>query len=148
PLARDHRLPAARVPGPLPASPLEGRSARRTQIRLVPARDHHPCGLGGPPHRPRRRVPELPGHRVRGRRAAGELRFPGGEPDLARLALAPGTHELSLLVVALPLNGVMMSYPDSASARQVKGAVPRRGLCGDVSLVAAPASARIEGVRV
>jgi hypothetical protein len=84
---------------------------------------------------------------VDGRRA-GELRYPGGELDLTPLGLAPGSHDLSLLVVALPLKGVMLSYTDSASARQVKGRVARRGLCGDVSLVAMPASARIEGVRV
>jgi beta-galactosidase/beta-glucuronidase len=84
---------------------------------------------------------------VDGRRA-GELRFPGGELDLTPLDLAAGTHELSMLVVALPLKGVMMSYTDSATAREVKGSVPRRGLCGDVFLMAMPARARIDGVRV
>ena len=79
---------------------------------------------------------------------AGELRFPGGELDLTPLGLAPGTHELSLLVVALPLKGVMLSYTDSASARQVKGRVARRGLCGDAFLVSTPASGRIDDVRV
>ena len=41
---------------------------------------------------------------------------------------------LSMLVVAMPLKGVMLSYRDTASARQVKGEVARRGLCGDVYL--------------
>ena len=62
---------------------------------------------------------------VDGRRA-GEIQFPGGELDLP--ACPPGvTHTLALLVVAMPLQGVMLSYTDSASARQVRGAVPRRG---------------------
>jgi hypothetical protein len=79
---------------------------------------------------------------------AGELRFPGGELDLSRFHLEPGTHRLSLLVVALPLQGVMLSYTDSASARKIEGSVSRRGLCGDVFLVASPAGERIDHVRV
>lgn len=81
-------------------------------------------------------------------RPAGELRFLGGELDFASLGLAPGTHELSPLVDALPLRGVMLSYTDSASARQVKGSVTRRGLCGDAFRVSTPATARIDDVRV
>jgi hypothetical protein len=50
---------------------------------------------------------------------------------------------LSVLVVALPLKGIMLSYTDSASAREVKGSVPRRGLCGDVFLVSQPNGPRI-----
>jgi len=38
---------------------------------------------------------------------------------------------LSLCVTALPLKAVMISHSDSAAAREVKGEVPRRGLCGD-----------------
>src|SRR5262249_44223717 len=61
-------------------------------------------------------------------RKAGEIRFPGGEADLTA-ALRPGaTHLLSLRVAALPLQAVMLSYTDTSSARQVKGAVARRGL--------------------
>ena len=55
---------------------------------------------------------------------------------------------LSLHVVALPLKGVMLSYADTASAREVKGTVARRGLCGDVYLVSTPRGARIADVRV
>jgi len=66
---------------------------------------------------------------------AGEIQFPGGELDLT-MACRPGArHRMSLLVVALPLKGVLLSYTDSASAREVKGKVERRGLCGDVFLV-------------
>ncbi len=83
-------------------------------------------------------------------RLAGEVRFPGGDVDLSK-ALGPqpqGKHVLSLLVVALPLKGVLVSYSDSAAARTVKGSVPRRGLCGDVYLVSEPAGERIGDVRI
>ena len=62
--------------------------------------------------------------------------FRGGEVDLTSVCRPGGKHVLSLLVVAMPLKGVMLSYTDSASAREVKGSVARRGLCGDVYLVA------------
>ncbi len=78
----------------------------------------------------------------------GETRFPGGEVDLTSMCRPGSTHRLSLLVVALPLKGVMLSYTDSASAREVKGSVARRGLCGDVYLASTPAGPRITDVRV
>jgi beta-galactosidase len=78
----------------------------------------------------------------------GEARFPGGEVDLTPVCRPGGTYRLSLLVVALPLKGVMLSYTDSASAREVKGSVARRGLCGDVYLVGMPSGPRITDVRV
>jgi hypothetical protein len=53
-----------------------------------------------------------------------------------------------VLVVALPLKGLMLSYTDSASAREVKGSVPRRGLCGDVYLVSEPTGPRIDATKV
>ncbi len=78
----------------------------------------------------------------------GEIYFPGGEVDLSA-ACGPGTaHRLSLLVIALPLKGVMLSYTDSASAREVKGKVERRGLCGDVNLVSTPRAAKVTDVNV
>lgn len=79
---------------------------------------------------------------------AGELRFPAGEVDLSAVCRPGRTHVLSLRVSALPLKAVMLSYTDSASARQVKGSVPRRGLCGDVYLVATPKAARLADVKV
>ena len=91
---------------------------------------------------------------------AGEIRFPGGEVDLtaaldsagrrhAQPTRGPGRkHVLSMLVVAMPLKGVMLSYNDTASARQVKGRVARRGLCGDLFLASTPRSARINDVKV
>src|SRR5687767_1224743 len=72
----------------------------------------------------------------------GELSFPGGELDLTD-HLQPGrSHRLSLLVVALPLKGVLVSYTDSNAARVTKGPVERRGLCGDVVLTSTPIGAR------
>ena len=79
---------------------------------------------------------------------AGEIRFPGGELDLTQTCRPGGEHAITILVVALPLKAVMLSYADTASARQVKGTVPRRGLCGDIYLVGTPAGARIEDVSV
>ncbi len=81
-------------------------------------------------------------------KSAGAIRFPGGEVDLTSACRPGGKHRLGLLVLAMPLRGVMLSYNDTASARQVRGTVPRRGLCGDVYLVGTPAGARIADVRV
>ena len=81
-------------------------------------------------------------------RKAGEIRFPGGEVDLTAQCRPGGTHTLSLLVIALPLKAVMMSHNDTAAPKQVKGSVQRRGLCGDVYLVGAPAGPRIADVKV
>ncbi len=75
---------------------------------------------------------------------AGHISFPSGEVELTD-KLKPGeTHTLSIQLVALPLSGVIASYSDTNSAKQMKATVPRRGLCGDVYLVSSPAKARIE----
>ena len=79
---------------------------------------------------------------------AGEIRFPGGEVDLTNVCRPGGTHVLSVLVTALPLQAVMMSYGDTASAKEVKGSVARRGLCGDVFLASTPAGPRLTGARI
>jgi hypothetical protein len=81
-------------------------------------------------------------------RKAGEMRFPAGEVDLTSMCQPGDKHLLSLLVVAMPLKGVMLSYSDTNSARTVKGSVERRGLCGDVYLVGAPRVERIADVKV
>ena len=78
----------------------------------------------------------------------GELRFPGGEVDLTAVCRPGSKHMLSLLVLAMPLKGVLLSYTDTASARMVKGAVARRGLCGDVYLVGTVPAVRIGDVKV
>ncbi|HKI71056.1 MAG TPA: glycoside hydrolase family 2 TIM barrel-domain containing protein, partial [Verrucomicrobiae bacterium] len=78
----------------------------------------------------------------------GQIHFPGGEMDVTAACRPGATHRLSLLVAALPLKGVMLSYTDSASAREVKGTVARRGLCGDVFLVSTPRGPRIASISV
>ncbi len=79
---------------------------------------------------------------------AGELRSPAGELDLTPACRPGSAHVLTMLVVAMPLKGVQLSYTDSNAAREVKGSVARRGLCGDLFLAATPARARIADVRV
>jgi hypothetical protein len=82
------------------------------------------------------------------RQRVGELRFPGGTVDLTSVCKPAEKHLLSLLVVSMPLDGVMLSYNDTNSARQVKGSVNRRGLCGDAYLVSIPQGPRIEEAAV
>jgi hypothetical protein len=78
----------------------------------------------------------------------GEVRFPAGEVDLTAACRPGGKHVLSLLVQALPLKGVLLSYTDTNSAREVKGSVDRRGLCGDIYLAATPSAARVADVKI
>ncbi len=78
----------------------------------------------------------------------GELRYPAGQIDLTAVCRPGQQHVLSMHVIAMPLKGVMLSYRDTASARQVKGEVVRRGLCGDVYLASSPAGPRIGQVKV
>lgn len=79
---------------------------------------------------------------------AGEIRFPAGEIDLTTIC-PPGTkHNLCLLVLAMPLKAVFLSYADTAAAKEVKGSVERRGLCGDAYLVSTPSGSRIGDARV
>ena len=79
---------------------------------------------------------------------AGEIRFPAGEVDLTAVCRSGKTYLLSLFVVAMPLKAVLLSYIDTNSAKEVKGTVERRGLCGDVYLVSTPAGARINDVKI
>lgn len=79
---------------------------------------------------------------------AGEMRFPAGEVDLGTHCRPGETHTLSVLVVAMPLQGVRLSHNDSNAAREVQGSVARRGFCGDVFLVATPRGPRLADVHV
>jgi len=79
---------------------------------------------------------------------AGDMRFPAGEVDLTRACRPGAKHVLSMLVVAMPLRAVMMSFSDTNAAKQVRGAVERKGLCGDVFLEGTPVGARLGDVRV
>jgi hypothetical protein len=78
----------------------------------------------------------------------GDIVFPGGELDITAFCRPGCKHVLSIFVVAMPLKGVMLSYSDAASAKEVKGTVARRGLCGDVYIVSTPVGARISNVKV
>lgn len=79
---------------------------------------------------------------------AGELRFPGGELDLTAVCRPGVRQKLSLQVLALPLKGVLLSYADTAAAREIKGTVARRGLCGDVFLVSVARGPRLRDAKV
>jgi hypothetical protein len=81
-------------------------------------------------------------------RKVGQIRFPAGQVDLTAAVRPGATHVLSLLVVAMPLKAVMESYNDTNTGKQKKGAVERRGLCGDVWLIGEPAEARLSDVRI
>lgn len=81
-------------------------------------------------------------------RHVNKLRFPGGLLELTSHVVPGQTHRLSLHVAALPLQGVMLSYDDTNSARQVRGSVQRRGLCGDAFLESHPANERITDVKI
>ena len=81
-------------------------------------------------------------------RKTGEIRFPAGQVDLSAVVRPGATHVLSLLVVSMPLKAVMESYNDTNAAREKKGSVERRGLCGDVWLIGEPAGARLSDVRI
>src|SRR5262249_4643821 len=83
-----------------------------------------------------------------GGKKVGEVRFPAGEVDLTPACRPGGKYVLSLLVEALPLEGVLLSYTDTNSAREVKGSVQRRGLCGDVYLASTPPAGRLSDVKI
>jgi beta-galactosidase/beta-glucuronidase len=77
----------------------------------------------------------------------GDMRYPAGEVDITSAAHA-GKHVLTLLVVAMPLKAVLLSFNDTASSREVAGKVDRKGLCGDVYLTSTPRAARIADVKI
>src|SRR6516165_4272764 len=95
--------------------------------------------MGWPAHRPHSGVSELLRCRLSQRQESGGGSLPGRRG---------GKHVLSLLVTAMPLKGVLLSYTDTNSAREVKGTVERRGLCGDVFLTSTPPAARITDVKI
>lgn len=78
----------------------------------------------------------------------GEIRFPAGEVDLTSACQPGRKYTLSIRVDAMPLKAVMLSYSDTASAKQVQGRVARRGLCGDVYLASMPKGAQIGDVKI
>ena len=78
----------------------------------------------------------------------GEVQFPAGQLDLTSVCPPGGKHVLSMLVVAKPLQEIMLMFNDTNAARRGRSQVARRGLCGDVYLVGTPAGTRIDDVRV
>jgi beta-galactosidase len=78
----------------------------------------------------------------------GEIRFPAGELDITSACTPDKVHVLSMQVIAMPMKAVALAYKDSAAAREVKGSVARRGLCGDVYLVGEPPGPRIGFTKV
>ncbi|MEP6754093.1 MAG: hypothetical protein ABJA67_01225 [Chthonomonadales bacterium] len=79
---------------------------------------------------------------------AGEIKFPAGNLDVSGMCKPGSKHLLSLQVTAMPLKAIILSYTDTNAARLVKGAVNRRGLCGDVWLTSAPKTTSILNVKV
>jgi hypothetical protein len=79
---------------------------------------------------------------------AGDMRWPASELDLTALCRPGQKQVLSMLVLAMPLKAVIMSYGDTQGAKEVQGQVGRKGLCGDVYLVGTPEQARIGYVKV
>ena len=77
-----------------------------------------------------------------------DMRFPAGEVDLTSLCRPGRKHVLSMLVLALPLKAVMLSFNNTDAAIEMRGGLGRRGLCGDVFLVGTPQEARISHVKV
>ncbi len=81
-------------------------------------------------------------------KSVGTMRYPAGEVDLTAACKPGQTQTLAMHVIALPLKAVMLSFGDTNAPKEVRGSVARRGLCGDVYLVGAPAGARIADVKV
>ncbi len=79
---------------------------------------------------------------------AGQIIFPSGEVELTSLCAPGSKHVLSILVTALPLKDVVATFNDTNAPKTARGEVNRRGLCGDVYLVGAPAGPRITEVKV
>ena len=72
-------------------------------------------------------------------KSVGTMRYPAGELDLTAACKPGQTQTLAMHVIALPLKAVMLSFGDTNAPKEVRGSVSRRGLCGDVYLVSAPA---------
>ncbi len=79
---------------------------------------------------------------------AGEIAFPAGEVDLTAALPAGRQARAQPAGRGHAARGVMLSFSDTAAAREVRGTVMRRGLCGDVYLVSTPAGPRIADVKV
>jgi beta-galactosidase len=81
-------------------------------------------------------------------RQTGEMRYPWGDVDLTSACRPGSKHTLSMLVVAMPLRAVMLSYSDTDGAREVRGSVGRKGILGDIYLIGEPQGPRIGDVKI
>ena len=75
-------------------------------------------------------------------RKAGEIQFPAGELDLTALCSPGSQHVLSMLVVAKPLEEIMLMFNDSNAAKR-GGARCRGGACA--ATFTSPARRRARG---
>lgn len=78
----------------------------------------------------------------------GEIRFPAGEADLTPVCPPGGKHLLSLLALAMPLQEVLLASTATNLAKDARGSVERRGLCGDIYLTSSPSGARHSNLKV
>jgi hypothetical protein len=147
-LARPRQLHAGRHSNPVRSPELEKYGPPQSGRCLVPARVHRAAGWTG------RRITlsaeyvnSLAAVSIDGK-SIGTIRFPAGEVDLTGMCEPGRKYTLGLLVTALPLKGVLLSFADTNAAREVKGSVERRGLCGDLWLTSTSAGPRITDVVV
>src|SRR5438876_1113335 len=96
-----------------------------------------------------------PGQGISGNDPHARARMPerlvwlaAGEADLPSVCRPGSKHVLSVLVVAMPLKAVLLSYSDINSAKEMRGSVERRGLCGDIYLTSSPSGARVSDLKV
>jgi beta-galactosidase len=80
--------------------------------------------------------------------SAGEMRFPGGEADITDVSSPGKKHLITLLVIAMPLKAVVQSFNDTNAAKQIRGDVSHRGLCGDVYVVSTPKDNYISDLKI
>lgn len=80
--------------------------------------------------------------------AMGKAFFPGGEVDISKACKPGAKHVLTLIVAAVPLGEETAYFAENGEGTKSKANVGLRGLCGDVFLIATPAKARIDDVKI
>lgn len=79
-------------------------------------------------------------------RPAGEIHWPGGEVDLTSVVRPGARATLTLLVIATPDEREVKTFMDADRPEVKQASLDTRGLTGDVTLVARPAGAFIDGL--
>ena len=77
---------------------------------------------------------------------AGQVLWPGGKVDITRLAKPGGEQELSVYVLALPLEPEQIKIAREDLIEKVRAETRFKGLCGDCTLESEPMGARVEDV--